>query len=184
MVFNVLRSSPKIWHAKNRDVFEINFLDNDQWIWSKYCDADSSSSLARLPCCLSEDSLKHGFLDIYLTTSSKSVTSSAANVLTRSQKIWHVLKRNVFQLNWLGSDQSIWRRCCDADFSSALARLPCCFPTGSLKWYFLGIYLTTFSESVTSKMENLWANLLGLNVQNFMQISKLQQEIDKTFFVP
>ena len=34
--------------------------------------------------------------------------SSAANVLTSSPKIWHVNKRDVFQLNWLGSDQWIW----------------------------------------------------------------------------
>ena len=33
--------------------------------------------------------------------------SSAANMLTRSQKIWDVNKRDVFQLNWLGSDQWI-----------------------------------------------------------------------------
>ena len=34
--------------------------------------------------------------------------SSAANVLTSSPKIWHVNKRDFFQLNWLGSDQWIW----------------------------------------------------------------------------
>ena len=34
--------------------------------------------------------------------------SSAANVLTSSPKILHVNKRNVFQLNWFGSDQWIW----------------------------------------------------------------------------
>ena len=81
--------------------------------------------------------------------------SSAANVLTSSPKIWHVIKRDVFQLNWLGSDQWIWQSCCDADFNSALTRLPCCFPKGSLKRGFLDIDLTTFSESVISKLQNL-----------------------------
>ena len=34
--------------------------------------------------------------------------SSAANVLTSSTKIWHVNKRDFFQLNWLATDQWIW----------------------------------------------------------------------------
>ena len=34
--------------------------------------------------------------------------SSAANVLTSSPKIWHVNKRDFFQLNFLGSDRWIW----------------------------------------------------------------------------
>ena len=52
--------------------------------------------------------------------------SSVANVLTSSPKIWHVNKRDFFQLNWLGSDRWIWKWCCDADFNSAWARLPYC----------------------------------------------------------
>ena len=34
--------------------------------------------------------------------------SLAANVLTSSPKIWHVNKRDFFQLNFLGSDRWIW----------------------------------------------------------------------------
>ena len=34
--------------------------------------------------------------------------SSAANVLTSSPKIFHVNKKDFFQLNWLGSDEWIW----------------------------------------------------------------------------
>ena len=34
--------------------------------------------------------------------------SSVGNMLTSSSKIWHVNRRDVFQLNVLGSDQSIW----------------------------------------------------------------------------
>ena len=30
---NVLTSSPKIWHVKNRDFFQLNWLGSDQWIW-------------------------------------------------------------------------------------------------------------------------------------------------------
>ena len=82
--------------------------------------------------------------------------SSAANVLTSSPKIWHVKNRDFFQLNWLGSYKWIWQRCCDADSNSACARLPCCLSKGRLKGDFLEIYLTTFSESVISKKQNLW----------------------------
>ena len=84
--------------------------------------------------------------------------SSTANVLTSSPKIWHVNKRNFFQLNWLGSDQWIWWRWCDAGFNSCRAGLPCCLPKGPLKWDFLAIYLTTFSESVISDIQNLWGS--------------------------
>ena len=34
--------------------------------------------------------------------------SSTASVLTSSPKIWHVMKRPIFKLNCLGSDQRIW----------------------------------------------------------------------------
>ena len=30
---NLLRSSPKIWHANKRDLFQLNFLGSDWWIW-------------------------------------------------------------------------------------------------------------------------------------------------------
>ena len=30
---NVLTSTPKIWHIKNRDFFQLNWLGSDQWIW-------------------------------------------------------------------------------------------------------------------------------------------------------
>ena len=46
--------------------------------------------------------------------------------------------------------------CNDADFNSALVRVPCCLSSGSLKRGFLDIYLTTFSESVISKLQNIW----------------------------
>ena len=59
--------------------------------------------------------------------------SLEANVLPNSTKIWHVNKRDFFQLNWLGRDQWIWQKCCHAEFKSAWARLPCCLLKGSLK---------------------------------------------------
>ena len=81
--------------------------------------------------------------------------SSAANVLTSSPKILHVNKREFFQLNQLGKNQLIWWRCCDGYFNSALASLSCCLSKGRLKRDFLDIYLTTFSESVISEIQNL-----------------------------
>ena len=34
--------------------------------------------------------------------------SSAANVLPSSPRMWSLKNRDFFQLNWIGSDQSIW----------------------------------------------------------------------------
>ena len=44
---------------------------------------------------------------------------SEANLLTRSLKIFHVNKRDFFQVNWLGRHQWLSLRWCDADFDSA-----------------------------------------------------------------
>ena len=79
-------------------------------------------------------------------------------MLTSSSKIKHVNKRPKIKLNWLGSDQWIRWKYCDAYFNSALARLPWSLLKGPLKWDFLEIYLTTFSESVISEIQNLWAS--------------------------
>ena len=79
-------------------------------------------------------------------------------MIISSPKIWHVKNRDFFQLNWLGSDQWIWRRCCEADLNSAWTRLPCSLTKGRLKGDFLDIYLTTFSESVISEMQILWGS--------------------------
>ena len=77
--------------------------------------------------------------------------TSIANVLTSSPNIFHVNKRKLFQLNWFGRGQQIWQSVCDADFNSASEPLPCSLSNGPLKRDFLDIYLTTFSESLTSK---------------------------------
>ena len=84
--------------------------------------------------------------------------SSAANVLTSSLKIWHVTKRGLLEHNIAASDQWIWERCCDADFNNARARLPYCLSKHPLKGDLLDIYLTTFSESVTSKIQTIWGS--------------------------
>ena len=79
-------------------------------------------------------------------------------MLRSSPKILHVNNRFFFQLNWLGSDQSKLSRCCDEDFNSAWAHLPCCLLKGPPKRGFLDIYLTTFSESVVLKLQNVWGS--------------------------
>ena len=107
--------------------------------------------------------------------------SSTANELTSSPKIWHVNKRNFFQLNWRGSDQWIWYWWFDEDLNSACARLPCCLSIFSLKWDFLGIYLTTFSQSVIRAMQNLWGSsfyskCLKFNL-DFKNVAKIWEKV-------
>ena len=67
-------------------------------------------------------------------------------------------KRRLFptQLTWewsMNTIKMLW-----ADLNSAWARLPCCLSKGGLKGDVLDIYLTTFSESVISEMQNLWGS--------------------------
>ena len=113
--------------------------------------------------------------------------SSVANVLTSRPKIFHVNKRDFFQLNWVDSGQWIsWRRrTCDAYFNSAWARLPCSLSKGPLKWDLLDIYLTTFSGSVISEVQKLRVSyhLFFQNIQNLISIQKTEKKIHKRFFV-
>ena len=81
--------------------------------------------------------------------------SSPANVLTSSTKILHFNKRDFFQFHRLASGNWIQSRFCDADFNSAWVCLWYCLWKGPLKQHFLEIYLTSLSEFVTSKIENL-----------------------------
>ena len=81
---SVLTSSPKIWHCKNRDFFQLSWLGSDRLIWSKCCHTDLNIGSAPLPCWLSKDPLKREFLDIYRTTFSESVISEIQNLLLSS----------------------------------------------------------------------------------------------------
>ena len=80
-------------------------------------------------------------------------------MLTNSNKILQVNKRDFSQLNWLGRDQWIWKTWCDANFNSAWAQVPCCLSQGSLKRDYFDIYLTTFPESVNSEIQKLWGSI-------------------------
>ena len=75
LVANVLTRYPQIWHVNKWDFFEQNFVASDQWVWYSCCDADFNTVWARLPYCFSKLPLKRDFLEIYLTTILKSVTS-------------------------------------------------------------------------------------------------------------
>ena len=100
-----------------------------------------------------------------------------ANVFTSSPKTWHVNKKDFLEHSFVAGDQWTWYMCCDADFNSAWTYLPYYFLKHPLKQYFLDIYLTTFSESVTSKIQNLWGSSFyskSLNVNlDFKAIAKI-----------
>ena len=76
-------------------------------------------------------------------------------MLKSSPKILHVKNRDFFQFNWLGSNQSLWSRCCHTDLNGGSARLRCCFSKGPLKRDFLDIYMTIFLEVVISEIQNV-----------------------------
>ena len=106
--------------------------------------------------CLRDNCISIGIVKLSLLRTG--YFSSAANVLTSSPKIWHVNKRDFFQLHWFGSDEWIWLRWSLTYLNSAWARLPFCLSKDPLKRDFLDVYLTTFSESVISEIHNLWGS--------------------------
>ena len=108
---------------------------------------------------------------------------SPANVFTSSPKIFLLNKWDFFQINWLSSDQGIWQRCCDTDFTSAWARVICCLSKVHLKRDFLDIYLTTFLDSVNSEIQKLRGSIfvskfLKLNVD----LKPAAKKSEKEFF--
>ena len=103
-------------------------------------------------------------------------------MLKRSTKILRVNKRDFLQLYRLGSDQSIRSRCYDADFNSAWVCLPCCLSKGPLKKHFLDIYLTMFSEFVTSKIQKLCESSFFSKRSKFqLDFKKAAQNREKYF---
>ena len=88
-----------------------------------------------------------------------------------------------FQLDWLGSDQSKLSRCCDEDFSSAWAHFQCCLLKGPPKRGFLDIYLTTSSESVISKLQNVWGSYFVTKYSKFnLDFTNGAENWEKVFF--
>ena len=103
-------------------------------------------------------------------------------MLTISPKILHVNERHFYQLNFLGSDQWIWWRWCDADFNSVWAPLRHCLLKHPLKRDFLDIYLATFSESVTSKIQNLWGSYFYSKCSKFnLDFKNAGKNLEKVF---
>ena len=108
---------------------------------------------------------------------------SAANVLTKSSKIFYVNKRNFFQLNWLGRDQWIWERFCNAEFNSASASALCCLSKGPLKRDLLDIHLITFPESVYSEIQKLWGSSFFSKCLKFnLYFKNAAKNWEKVFF--
>ena len=105
--------------------------------------------------------------------------SSVASVLTTSPNKWHVNRRDFFEHNFFASDQWICQKCCDTDFNSVCARLPCCLSKGSLKRYFLDIFLSKHVFRVPN-----FGNIQAVRVILFKKmfkilILKMQQKIEK-----
>ena len=63
------------------------------------------------------------------------------------------------------------------------AHFPCCLSKRSLKRGFLVFYLTTFSDSVIPKYKINEGYILFQNIQNLIEISKMQQKIEKRYLV-
>ena len=111
--------------------FQLDFKKEGKILRKTFCFSDNCIWI----CTVKLSLLRSGYFSL------------GDNVLTSSPKIGHVNKRDFFEHNFLVSDQWIWLRSCDADFSCVLARWPYCLSKHPLKRDFLDIYLNTFSES-------------------------------------
>ena len=134
--------------------------------------------------CFWDNCIRTGIVKLFLLRTR--FFSSAANAFTRSPKILLVNKRDFFQVNWLGSNQSIWQRHCHADFICPWVRFSCCFSKSRLKQDFLDIYLTTLLESVISEIQKLWGSSLFSKWSKFKVYFKntsKSQEKDFCFWV-
>ena len=108
--------------------------------------------------------------------------SSSVNVLTSVPKVWDVNNREFFQLNWVGIDHWIEKMCCDGDFNSDSARLPCCLSKRPLKLDFLDIYLITFLEVVISGEKNLLGSSFSSKYWEFNLDFKNSAKNSEKFF--
>ena len=71
-------------------------------IWARF---QKSCKKLRKPFIFWDNCIRTGIAKLSLLRTG--YLSSASKLLTSSPKIWHVNKRDFFQLNWLGTDQSI-----------------------------------------------------------------------------
>ena len=110
--------------------------------------------------------------------------SLAGNVLRSSPKVFHVNKRDFFELNWIGSVQWIWWGYFDADFNSAWAGLPRCLSNSRLKRDFLSIYLAMFLESIISEIKKVWRSSLVSTRSKFQIDFENATKIENKLFVP
>ena len=81
---NVLTCNPKIWRVNKTDIFVLNWLGTNQWIWYRCYEADFNSPWTRLLCWLSNGPLKVDFLEISLTMLSETVVSEVQNIWASS----------------------------------------------------------------------------------------------------
>ena len=87
------------------------------------------------------------------------------------------------QLTWQGSVNMVkvlWCR-----FQKGWARLPWCFSKGPLKRKFLGISLTTFSNSVILKIQSLWGSSSSSKYLKFhVDFKNAAKNCEKVFSFP
>ena len=72
--------------------------------------------------------------------------------------------------------------CFCADFNNVCARLRCCLSKVRPKQDYLDIYLTTFSESVISEIQNLWRSSFFSKYLKFhLDFKNVGKTCEKTF---
>ena len=111
--------------------------------------------------------------ELVIVSINKSIFFIVSQRVNKQSQNFASQKERLFLINCFASDQWIWERWCDADFNIAYARLPCSLSKGSSKRGFWDISLTTFSECVIWRLQNLSASIfLSKILSKFQKCSK------------
>ena len=90
---NMLGNCPTISDITKRNMFQLYLPKSDEEIWSKCCRDDFMSVWDFLACWLSNDALKPGFLDIFLSASFrvhsfKNTEAIRVTFFSKMSKLW------------------------------------------------------------------------------------------------
>ena len=103
---------------------------------------------------------------------------SAVNVLKNCPEILHITKRNLFEFNWLQSDQLIWYKWCYSDFSTVWSPLPCCLLKGPLTFH--TFISEGFSDSVISEIHHYEGHLFLRVFKYLATFQKCREKLRKS----
>ena len=147
------------------------------WIWSRYqkCMKKLRKSIFLFDNCIIIGCVKLSLLR-------REYLSSAVNVWKHSPKIFHITKRHFFELNFF-QRINYMIKVLSCRIQQCLAPLTMLLLKASSKTGLFGLLSNrVFCSTLFRKRITYEGHLFFQNLQNFIDISKMQQEIDRRLF--